>query len=163
MNNEITSYNSEKKSLNNGDISVNNDDKSVNNEVYSDNKEMKSDNNKLPFALENREEEEKPSIQYEEMTTDPEEENQDVREEELWEIAELARKRKRLSPHIMEGIIVQLCAYRPLRLKELADMLERTPDGLRNNYLAKLLRENRLRLKYPDQVNHPRQAYITVR
>lgn len=46
-------------------------------------------------------------------------------------------------------------------LKELAYLLDRTPDGLRNNYLGKLLAEGKMRLKYPEQLNHPRQAYIT--
>ncbi len=62
----------------------------------------------------------------------------------------------------MEQLIVRLCRERPLRLKELAELLERTPDGLRNNYLGKLLEEGKIRLKYPDQPNHPRQAYIAV-
>ena len=48
-------------------------------------------------------------------------------------------------------------------LKELAYLLERTPDGLRNNYLAKLLTKGKVRLKYPDQINHPKQAYIIVK
>jgi ATP-dependent DNA helicase RecG len=45
-------------------------------------------------------------------------------------------------------------------LKELAMLLERTPDGLRNNYLGKLIEEGKIRLKYPDQPNHPKQAYM---
>lgn len=61
----------------------------------------------------------------------------------------------------MEEVILQLCAHRPLMLKELAYLLDRTPDGLRNNYLGKLLAEGKMRLKYPEQLNHPRQAYIT--
>nr|WP_239534632.1 ATP-binding protein [Priestia taiwanensis] len=83
-------------------------------------------------------------------------------ETELWNIAELARKKKRLSPAVMEEIIVQLCKKKSLRLKELADLLERTPDGLRNNYLGKILAKGLLQLKYPDQPNHPKQAYMSV-
>jgi ATP-dependent DNA helicase RecG len=83
-------------------------------------------------------------------------------ETQLREIAALARKKKRLSPAVMEGIIIKLCKKKPLRLKELADLLERTPDGLRNNYLAKILAKGILRLKYPDQPNHPKQAYMYV-
>lgn len=83
-------------------------------------------------------------------------------EGKLWEISELARRKKRLSPSIMEELIVGLCTQKSLMLKELAHFLERTPDGLRNNYLAKLLNKGELRLKYPDQINHPKQAYIVV-
>ncbi len=43
----------------------------------------------------------------------------------------------------MEEIILQLCAHRPLMLKQLAYLLDRTPDGLRNNYLGKLLAEGK--------------------
>ena len=83
-------------------------------------------------------------------------------EERLWEISELARRKKRLSPSVMEEIIVRLCTQKPLMLKEMADLLGRTPDGLRNNYLAKLLTKGKVRLKYPDQNNHPKQAYIAI-
>lgn len=83
-------------------------------------------------------------------------------EEELWEISELARRKRRLQPSTMEEIIVRLCAQKPLMLKELAHFLERTPDGLRNNYLAKLLSKGKIGLKYPNQLNHPKQAYTVA-
>ncbi|NNU83621.1 transcriptional regulator [Geobacillus sp. BMUD] len=89
-------------------------------------------------------------------------EKEEIIEERLWKMAELARRKKRLAPAVMEQLIVRLCRERPLRLKELAELLERTPDGLRNNYLGKLLEEGKIRLKYPDQPNHPRQAYMAA-
>src|SRR6478609_1186092 len=67
---------------------------------------------------------------------------------------------KRLSPNQMEHIILELCKEKPLMLKEFAYLLERTPDGVRNNYLTKLLRKGQLQLKYPNQPNHPKQAYL---
>ncbi|MED4730028.1 transcriptional regulator [Aneurinibacillus migulanus] len=154
LNNVLSSFNKENKSLNNEFISYNKEDNSGNKKGNFYNNEMKSLNNvDLADSTDGETDlEEKEGLEGGEGT-----------EEELWRISELARKRKRLSPKVMEEIIVRLCVHRPLRLKELADMLERTPDGLRNNYLAKLLREGRIRLKYPDQVNHPKQAYITVR
>ncbi|KIV51507.1 transcriptional regulator [Aneurinibacillus migulanus] len=154
LNNVLNSFNKENKSLNNEFISYNKEDNSGNKKGNFYNNEMKSLNNvDLADSTDGETDlEEKEGLEGGEGT-----------EEELWKISELARKRKRLSPKVMEEIIVRLCVHRPLRLKELADMLERTPDGLRNNYLAKLLREGRIRLKYPDQVNHPKQAYITVR
>ncbi|MMZ50975.1 hypothetical protein D1872_126980 [compost metagenome] len=154
LNNVLSSFNKENKSLNNEFISYNKEDNSGNKKGNFYNNEMKSLNNvDLADSTDGETDlEEKEGLEGGEGT-----------EEELWKISELARKRKRLSPKVMEEIIVRLCVHRPLRLKELADMLERTPDGLRNNYLAKLLREGRIRLKYPDQVNHPKQAYITVR
>lgn len=84
-------------------------------------------------------------------------------ERKLWEISELARRKKRLSPNIMEEIITELCTQKPLMIRELADLVGRTPDGLRNNYLAKLLAKGKVKLKYPEQINHPKQAYIAVK
>ncbi|MED4587199.1 transcriptional regulator, partial [Priestia flexa] len=71
----------------------------------------------------------------------------------LWNLAEIARRKKRLSPAKMEEVIVSLCAQQPLRLKDLAHLLDRTPDGVRNNYLSKMLRKGKLQLKYPEQPN----------
>ena len=68
-----------------------------------------------------------------------------------------------LSHPVMEEMIVSLCTHKTLMLRELAYLLDRTPDGLRNNYLAKLLDKGKIKLKYPNQVNHPKQAYIIVK
>ncbi|MGX1901262.1 ATP-binding protein [Thermolongibacillus altinsuensis] len=139
-----SSVNKELESVNKGLNSVNNDQNSVNKTQDSINKDLNSVNNSVNKADHTEHGSEKEEI-----------------EDELWKLAELARKKKRLSPAMMEQIILQLCAKRPLMLKELAQLLERTPDGLRNNYLAKLLSEGKIQLKYPDQPNHPKQAYMT--
>ncbi|HZG72865.1 MAG TPA: hypothetical protein VEY51_15105, partial [Chondromyces sp.] len=152
-NNDFYSYNKEENSVNNGDNSGSNEDNSCNKE-NSDNSEIHVKNTKeinLTSNLEN---------EYNEKDeTFPS--SKEI-EEELWEISELARRKKRLHPNVMEEIIVRLCSKKPLMLRELANLLERTPDGLRNNYLAKLLTKGRIKLKYPDQINHPKQAYIFV-
>lgn len=147
----INTYNSGANSFDNGDISSNNEQSSSSNISNSYSKgDVESSNEG-----------------QEEIGTDIEEVQIEIQSpatwEQIWEMGELARKRKRLAPSIMEELLVELCAQKPLMLKELAQLTERTPDGLRNNYLSKLVREKRLRLQYPDQVNHPRQAYITVR
>jgi ATP-dependent DNA helicase RecG len=155
-------------SINNGPNSVNSEQNSDNKPANSLNKEVKSVNKELNFV----------NNEPESVNSEPDSLNNELNsvnkadhtehgdekekiEDELWKLAELARKKKRLSPAMMEQIILQLCAKRPLMLKELAHLLERTPDGLRNNYLAKLLAEGKMQLKYPDQPNHPKQAYIT--
>ncbi|MED3907177.1 transcriptional regulator [Geobacillus thermodenitrificans] len=149
INNELNSMNNVSNSLNNGGDSVKNIGNSVN-------KLPKSINNE-PDSVTNP-----PNSDSNEANvhdTDGGEEEGKI-DERLWKMAELARQKKRLAPAVMEEMIVRLCCERPLRLKELAALLERTPDGLRNNYLGKLLEEGKIRLKYPDQPNHPRQAYI---
>jgi ATP-dependent DNA helicase RecG len=155
VNKPVNSGNKTKNSVNNSLNSVNKTTNSLNNSVNSVNKELNSvNNNKVSQPMQQMEEkvdETRNKAAQEEI------------EDELWRIAELARKKKRLSPTIMEEIILQLCSKRPLMLKELAYLLERTPDGLRNNYLAKLLSEGKIKLKYPDQPNHPKQAYMIAK
>ncbi|WPZ18389.1 transcriptional regulator [Geobacillus subterraneus] len=163
VNNEPNSVNistnsviNEENSLNNTIDSINNEANSVKKSVDSVNKKGKSVNNKLD-SMNNRSDSGNNEMSVHDMGEGEEDEKMDER---LWKMAELARRKKRLAPAVMEEMIVRLCCERPLRLKELATLLERTPDGLRNNYLGKLLEEGKIRLKYPDQPNHPRQAYI---
>jgi ATP-dependent DNA helicase RecG len=190
VNNEGSSINSENNSYNNGINSINTSDNSINNESNSGNNEVNSYSNnensynnevnsvnkeKTPFVSTSNSVNSEVHVTNDEKieitASDSKDEQKEKKanhssskevEEELWEISKLARRKKRLQPSIMEGIIVRLCAKKPLMLKELAHLLERTPDGLRNNYLAKLLNKGELMLKYPDQLNHPKQAYIVV-
>ncbi|WP_281998521.1 ATP-binding protein [Priestia flexa] len=127
---ELECFNTGVKDAIKGDSSCNIDNNSYNKEVYSY-------NNVNPSKLD---EKEKDSL--------------------LWDLSEIARRKKRLSPAKMEEIIMSLCREQPLMLKDLAYLLERTPDGVRNNYLSKMLRKGKLQLKYPDQPNHPKQAYL---
>jgi ATP-dependent DNA helicase RecG len=147
LNKELNFVNNEPNSVNKNEKSVNNEPNSVNNEIDSVNNGSDSINNELN-SVNSLSDSVNNELSSDEM------------DEKLWNIAELARKKKRLPPSVMENIILQLCAQRPLMLKELAALLERTPDGLRNNYLGKLLEEGKIRLKYPDQPNHPKQAYM---
>lgn len=154
INNDENSYNSDENSINSELESINKELESVNkesncvnsgpNSVISENNSCNSDQNSINNLTNSVNNEEETNI-----------------DQEIWSIAEIARKKKRLAPAKMEEVILQLCAHRPLMLKELAYLLDRTPDGLRNNYLGKLLAEGKMRLKYPEQLNHPRQAYIT--
>ncbi|MBO9130158.1 ATP-binding protein [Bacillus sp. 165] len=184
-NKELDSYNKEFESVNNELDSVNKGINSINKETNSLNKEKNPCNkernsvNKGVDSMNNEE----PLFN---MTDELEEDNQDVNlipddvelgmqemaaniendeslDHKLWTISEVARKKRRLSPRVLEGIILSLLEVKPLMLKELAHLLERTPDGLRNNYLGKLLNEDKIQLKYPNQINHPKQAYIIGR
>lgn len=182
-NSEVDSCNKQKNlmisdnsSVNKSDNFYNSDDDSCNNEANSCNKSDNSYNNEITpfihaFNSDNSEVQIKSDEGIDSIVDDlkVEQEEEEVYapsseevEEELWKVSELARRKKRLNPSTMEEIIVRLCAKRPLMLRELAHLLERTPDGLRNNYLAKLLSKGKIRLKYPNQVNHPKQAYIIV-
>lgn len=56
--------------------------------------------------------------------------------------------------------LFQLCAHRPFSLKELAILLDRSPQTLQNHHLGDLVKEGRLALRFPDKPNHPDQAYL---
>jgi ATP-dependent DNA helicase RecG len=168
MEEDSNSINKYPNSVNNRDNSINSGDNYVSKRTNFVNKTPNSVSNDLNFVNNGTNSVSKEpdsvnkssdSVNNEPSASDPYKEKSEI-DEKLWNIAELARKKKRLHPSIMENIILQLCAQRPLMLKELAALLERTPDGLRNNYLGKLLEEGKICLKYPDQPNHPRQAYM---
>lgn len=79
----------------------------------------------------------------------------------LLEIAEMARDKGRLPPEQMQALIVALCSVRELTLDEIGRLLERNPRGIRNRFLSPMVQSGRLRLRFPDEPNHPKQAYRT--
>jgi hypothetical protein len=66
---------------------------------------------------------------------------------------------RRMKVPAMRTIILQMCDDRSVTLKELSSVLERDPKALQDQYLTPMLSEGLLELKYPDNKNHPNQAY----
>lgn len=118
--------------------------------------------NKVPNSINN----EKSSINNESNSITKEENcmrrNSEL-QKKLLAISEPARTSKRLSPDKMEKLILELCALTPLSLSEIAELLNRDKAGLRSNHLSRLIRGNKLKYRYPGQVNHPQQTYETVK
>ncbi|WP_310599661.1 RNA-binding domain-containing protein [Desulfobulbus sp.] len=79
----------------------------------------------------------------------------------LLRIAAPARSRQRLPPQQMEAIILDLCRERWLTRNQLAGLLDRHPDGLRQRFLNPMVTHGLLRLRYPDKPNRTDQAYTT--
>ena len=79
----------------------------------------------------------------------------------LYEIGKSVANRGRAPKSEVEDAILKLCAQQELNLKDLTALLNRSPETLRKYYLKPLLKEKKLRLKYPTTPNHSRQAYIT--
>lgn len=77
----------------------------------------------------------------------------------LSQIAKHAKKKQRLNPEDMEKIILSLCSGRWLTRKQLGDLLNRNPDGLRARYLTQMVGHGLLQLRYPDKPNRADQAY----
>jgi hypothetical protein len=84
--------------------------------------------------------------------------------ERLMEVARTIRERKKVSSRQqVDAVILELCATAPLSLQDLHALLGRAPDSLRVHYLNRLSKEGRIRLRFAETVNHPQQAYMTVR
>ncbi len=76
--------------------------------------------------------------------------------------ATIANKRKAPKSEVT-SVILKLCAHKGMSLRDLTSLLSRSPKTLHNNYLKPLLRDKKIRLKYPTKPNYSRQAYITNR
>lgn len=61
----------------------------------------------------------------------------------------------------VEGVIEELCAIRPMKLQELAALLERQENYLSRTYIKPLLDSGKLNYLHPEMINHPHQAYKT--
>jgi ATP-dependent DNA helicase RecG len=79
----------------------------------------------------------------------------------LLEIAKPVRERQTAPQELVETTILCLCTDRFLTLRQLARLLNRDPGTLRNHYLSRLIRTQRLILQYPEKPSHPKQAYTT--
>lgn len=80
---------------------------------------------------------------------------------ELTKLAETARVNKRLPPKEIESLILQLCQDFWLTRRQISDLVQRNPDGLRSRFLTSMVQHNLLRLRYPDKPNRTDQAYRT--
>ncbi|OYE06420.1 RNA-binding domain-containing protein [Nostoc sp. 'Peltigera membranacea cyanobiont' 232] len=80
----------------------------------------------------------------------------------LKDIAVPVREKGRVDQELVERVILELCSEHYLALRTLADLLNRKPDSIRNHYLSLMLDRGLIELRYPEQLNHPQQAYKTV-
>lgn len=66
---------------------------------------------------------------------------------------------QRHQPDRMRDLVVDLCAHRSWRVDELALLLQRNPEFIRQSYLRPLLAQQRIAMTLPDTPNSPLQAY----
>ena len=78
------------------------------------------------------------------------------------EALEKIRDAKRVPKHLLELVLLDLCAMKPRSLVELSRLLGRKPDSLRVHFTRRLVKTGLLRLQYPDRLHHPDQEYLTV-
>ncbi|MFO7832232.1 MAG: putative DNA binding domain-containing protein [Desulfuromonadaceae bacterium] len=82
--------------------------------------------------------------------------------EKLRDIAKPSASSKRLAPETMRSIILQLCNGQYVTRSCLAELLNRTADTLRHQYLSMMVEDKSLTLAFPQTPNDKRQAYITT-
>jgi ATP-dependent DNA helicase RecG len=66
---------------------------------------------------------------------------------------------QRRPPQEVQDLVVALCELRPWRTEEIAALLGRNAETVRQNYLRPLLRAGRIAMTRPDKPNDPDQAY----
>jgi ATP-dependent DNA helicase RecG len=69
---------------------------------------------------------------------------------------------QRHPPQEVQDLVVALCALRDWPVNELALVLRRNPEVVRQNYLRPLMRNKRLAMTRPEEPNDPGQAYRAV-
>lgn len=79
----------------------------------------------------------------------------------LEQIAELPRTKAKLGTQQMEQVLMQLCQDQFLTLSVLAALVQRNPDGLRQQYLSKMVKAKTITLAFPTKPTHEKQAYRT--
>ena len=82
--------------------------------------------------------------------------------EELQGIASIVKATGRAQRDLIQETILKLCAVDYLTIKQLADLLNRSPESLRKHYINSMVNKKLLELRYPEKINHPQQGYRTT-
>ena len=80
----------------------------------------------------------------------------------LQDIARLPRQKKRVSQREMREVILALCEGQYITRSCLAELVCRTADALRQQYLRDMISDKLLTMAFPQSPNHKRQAYIAT-
>ncbi len=80
----------------------------------------------------------------------------------LEKIASVPRHQGKVDREVLIDVIERICDGRFVTLRCLAELVNRKPATLRDQYLTKLVRERRLALAFPTVPTHEKQAYTTA-
>jgi ATP-dependent DNA helicase RecG len=76
-------------------------------------------------------------------------------------MAKPARDKKKLIPSLTRTIIRNLCHGHYLTADQIGTLMDRGKEKLQKNFLADMVQDQQLQLRYPEQPTHPEQAYRT--
>lgn len=74
-------------------------------------------------------------------------------------LAEEPRNRERMQKDRMQQVIITLCKEHYLTLNVLANLVKRSPDALRQQYLNGMVKNRQIQLAFPSKPTHEKQAY----
>ncbi|MEZ8518005.1 RNA-binding domain-containing protein [Vibrio cyclitrophicus] len=74
-------------------------------------------------------------------------------------IAKPAVLKKRLEPEKMRGILLSLCQDQYISIGELAKLVNRTSQNIRQNHLKPMINDGSLKMAFPQSPNTPKQGY----
>ena len=77
-------------------------------------------------------------------------------------LAQVPRRKKKMAREDFEQVVLSVCDGHYLTLQALAELLNRKPVSLRNDYLTLMVRARKLSLAFPTTPTHERQAYCTA-
>ena len=77
-------------------------------------------------------------------------------------LAAVPRSKGKVERAVLIGVVLCLCEGRFVMLRALAELVQRKPETLRDQYLTSLVRERQLTLAFPKTPTHERQAYTTT-
>lgn len=82
-----------------------------------------------------------------------------LNEPAISELVAPVRNSERTDEQTVRRVILGLCKGRYLTLRQLAELLNRGMDGLRDRHISKMVKAGQLELKYPDRPSHRSQGY----
>ena len=77
-------------------------------------------------------------------------------------VAAPVSEKPRALPEVTRRVILEICLDQFLSLAQIADLLRRQSEGLRNRYISEMVREGLLKRRFPQQPSHESQAYLTT-
>lgn len=82
-------------------------------------------------------------------------------QQELWQLSAEVRERYRVSPSMIDEVLIKLCSIQALTLPELASLTNKKPRTLRES-VRRLILAGSLAYLYADKPTHPSQKYVAV-
>lgn len=83
-----------------------------------------------------------------------------LNEPAISELVGPVRNSERTDEQTVRRVILGLCEGRYLTLRQLAELLNRGMDGLRDRHISKMVKAGQLELKYPDRPSHGSQGFV---